>query len=139
MASSSKKDRDGAVYVISVAAELAGVHPQTLRMYERKGLLRPERTSGSVRRYSDRDVEHVRLIQQLTQERGVNLAGVEMVMALTRQLDEARARLDAMQRDLEATRREMHDEIDRVRRSFKAELVPLRNAIVPYQQRGPQR
>jgi MerR family transcriptional regulator/heat shock protein HspR len=137
MASSSHEER--AVYVISVAAELAGVHPQTLRMYERKGLLRPQRTSGSARRYSERDVAHVRLIQQLTQQRGVNLAGVEMVMALTRELEEARARVDAMQQDLEKVRNEMLDEIDRVRRSFKAELVPLRNAIVPYRQRGSER
>jgi MerR family transcriptional regulator/heat shock protein HspR len=124
------------VYVISVAAELAGVHPQTLRMYERKGLLNPERTSGSVRRYSDRDVEHVRLIQRLTQDHGVNLAGVEMVMSLTRELEQTRERLNAMQRDLEAMRVQMEDELERVRRSFKAELVPLRNAIVPFKREG---
>jgi MerR family transcriptional regulator/heat shock protein HspR len=89
-------DRDRGLYVISIAAELAGVHPQTLRMYERKGLLRPARTEGRARRYSDRDIEHVRLIQQLTQARGVNLAGVEMVMELTRQVEEMQARLEAL-------------------------------------------
>ena len=132
MAEKKRKAEGRAVYVISVAAELAGVHPQTLRMYERKGLLRPERTTGSVRRYSDEDVEHVRLIQSLTQERGVNLAGVEMVVALTRQLEETRARMQRLEREMEEAQRRMHDEVERVRRSFRADLVPLRNALVPY-------
>lgn len=87
-------DRDRAVYVISVAAELAGVHPQTLRMYERKGLLQPKRTEGRARRYSDRDIDHVRLIQTLTQEYGINLAGVTMVMELTRQVEDIQTRLE---------------------------------------------
>jgi MerR family transcriptional regulator/heat shock protein HspR len=128
------KQEGRAVYVISVAAELAGVHPQTLRMYERKGLLRPERTTGSVRRYSDEDVERVRLIQSLTQERGVNLAGVEMVVALTRQLDEARDRMERLERQIDEAHRRMQEEIDRVRRSYRADLVPLRIAMVPYRQ-----
>jgi MerR family transcriptional regulator/heat shock protein HspR len=89
-------DRDRALYVISVASELAGVHPQTLRMYERKGLLRPARTEGRARRYSDRDIEHVRLIQSLTQERGVNLAGVEMVMELTRRMEELQSTMEQL-------------------------------------------
>src|SRR5688500_8924999 len=88
--------RDDAVYVISVAAELAGVHPQTLRVYERKGLLRPARTSGNTRRYSASDIERLRRIQQLTQDDGVNLAGARMVLALEEQLDRLRARLDRM-------------------------------------------
>lgn len=95
-------DRDRALYVISVASELAGVHPQTLRMYERKGLLRPARTEGRARRYSERDIEHVRLIQSLTQERGVNLAGVEMVMELTRRNEELQARLESLRAEAEA-------------------------------------
>src|SRR6266498_1786178 len=73
-----------AVYVISVAADLAGVHPQTLRIYERKGLLSPQRTSGNTRRYSERDVEQLRRIQRLTQDEGVNLAGVRLIMELQR-------------------------------------------------------
>lgn len=97
-------DRDRALYVISVASELAGVHPQTLRMYERRGLLQPARTQGRSRRYSDRDIEHVRLIQSLTHEQGMNLAGVEMYMELQRQMEEMQARLDAM-----------HAEADRLR------------------------
>lgn len=82
-----------AVYVISVAADLAGVHPQTLRIYERKGLLSPKRTAGNTRRYSERDVERLRQIQRLTQE-GVNLAGVRIIMDMQRRLDE-------MQRSIE--------------------------------------
>jgi len=99
-------DRDRGLYVISVASELAGVHPQTLRMYERKGLLAPARTEGRARRYSDRDIEHVRLIQSLTQDHGMNLAGVEMVMSLQRQMDEMEASLVLMRE--EAARLRMH-------------------------------
>lgn len=87
-----------AVYVISVVAELAGVHPQTLRMYERKGLLQPSRTAGNSRRYSDRDVEQLRRIQGLTQEHGVNLAGVRMIMELERQIERMSAQLDRSRR-----------------------------------------
>ena len=92
-------DRDRGVYVISVAAELAGVHAQTLRMYERKGLLNPQRTPGGARRFSDTDIQHVQLIQELTQTHGVNLAGVEIILDLTR-------RLEAAQREIERLRGE---------------------------------
>ena len=87
-----------AVYVISVAADLAGVHPQTLRIYERKGLLSPQRTAGNTRRYSERDVERLRQIQRLTQDEGVNLAGVRIIMEMQRRLDEAQAQLDRARR-----------------------------------------
>lgn len=97
-------DRDRALYVISVASELAGVHPQTLRMYERKGLLRPARTEGRARRYSERDIEHVRLIQSLTQEHGMNLAGVEMFMSLQRQMEEMQTMLDRMRAEADRLR-----------------------------------
>ncbi len=83
-----------ALYVISVAADLAGVHPQTLRIYERKGLLSPQRTAGNTRRYSERDVERLRQIQRLTQDEGVNLAGVRIIMEMQRRLDEAQAQLE---------------------------------------------
>lgn len=89
---------DRAVFVISVAAELAGVHPQTLRMYERKGLLSPSRTPGNSRRYSERDVERLRQIQRLTQDEGVNLAGVRMVMELEQQLERLAAQLERTRR-----------------------------------------
>jgi MerR family transcriptional regulator/heat shock protein HspR len=88
---------DRAVYIISVAAELAGVHPQTLRIYERKGLLRPQRTPGKTRRYSARDIERLRMIQALTQE-GVNLAGVKRIMQMQREIE----RLEQKVRELEA-------------------------------------
>src|SRR5438309_6334313 len=96
-----------ALYVISVAAELSGVHPQTLRMYERKGLLQPKRTEGRARRYSDRDIEHVLLIQELTQEKGMNLAGVEMVIELTELMEQMQERLEQLRAEAEEMRRRM--------------------------------
>ena len=117
-----KRREERAVYIISVAAELAGVHPQTLRIYERKGLLRPARTAGNTRRYSERDIDRLRLIQELTQ-RGINLAGVKMIMGL-------QADVDRMRRQLE----DLQDEVDRVRERVlereaesRADLVPLRS------------
>src|SRR5258707_13261835 len=93
-------DRDRALYIISVAAELAGVHAQTLRIYERKGLIEPSRTQGGSRRYSDRDIALLRRIQELTTE-GVSLAGVRMVLELETELDEARRRIQALEAELE--------------------------------------
>jgi MerR family transcriptional regulator, heat shock protein HspR len=115
-------DRDGrrderAVYIISVAAELAGVHPQTLRIYERRGLLRPARTAGNTRRYSERDLDRLRLIQDLTQ-RGVNLAGVKMIIDLQAEMERVRREIDDMHRELEQARQ-------RLRRTA-GDLVPLR-------------
>src|SRR5438045_3873101 len=101
---------DRALYIISVAAELAGVHPQTLRIYERKGLLNPARTSGNTRRYSDRDIARLRAIQKLTQEEGVNLAGVRMIVELEHELERMRDRMQRMARELEATRRRSQEE-----------------------------
>src|SRR5918996_551835 len=98
---SEKRREERAVYIISVAAELAGVHPQTLRIYERKGLLRPARTAGNTRRYSDRDIDRLRDIQELTQ-RGVNLAGVKMIMELQAQVERARRDLEQLSRELES-------------------------------------
>ena len=122
-------DRDRALYVISIAAELAGVHPQTLRMYERKGLLQPKRTEGRARRYSDRDIEHVRLIQELTQTHGVNLAGVEMVMELTRAVEEMESRLEQMRS--EAAR--MREQIER--RAQQTALVRRADLRAPFRGR----
>src|SRR5918998_6456918 len=98
--------RDGAVYIISVAAELAGVHPQTLRTYERKGLLKPARTAGGTRRYSERDVERVRLIQELTQGEGVNLAGVMRILALQDEIEALSDRLEQAEHDIDRIRGE---------------------------------
>lgn len=89
-----------AVYIISVAAELAGVHPQTLRIYERKGLVRPHRTRGNTRRYSDADIDRLRRIQRLTQE-GVNLAGAKRIMALEEELQRIRTRMEQLEARLE--------------------------------------
>jgi MerR family transcriptional regulator/heat shock protein HspR len=103
-------------YMISVAAELVGMHPQTLRIYESRGLIRPRRTAGNTRLYSEVDVERLRLIQRLTTELGLNLAGVERVLALEDELQRMRRRLDRMER-------EMRDAIDQVHRQYRRELV----------------
>jgi MerR family transcriptional regulator/heat shock protein HspR len=116
--------QERAVYVISVAADLAGVHPQTLRIYERKGLLAPQRTAGNTRRYSEHDVETLRRIQQLTQDEGVNLAGVRMIMDLERQLAEMRTRLERALHHIT----EVEREADRVPRwGVLARLEDVRN------------
>ena len=95
-----RQDTDQAIYIISVAAELAGVHPQTLRVYERKGLLTPKRTQGNTRRYSQRDIDLLVRIQELTQE-GINLAGVMRILELERELARSEARHARTKRDLE--------------------------------------
>jgi MerR family transcriptional regulator, heat shock protein HspR len=111
---------DRAVYVISVAAELAGVHPQTLRMYERKGLLQPKRTSGNTRRYSKRDIDRIMAIQELTQLGGISLAGVKLFIEMREQLDEMERRAARLERELTArTRRE----------EPTADIVPLRSVM----------
>lgn len=111
-----------AVYVISVAAELAGVHPQTLRIYERKGLLDPARTTGGSRRYSEADIQLLRRIQDLTNE-GLNLAGVQRVLELEAELARTRAELDKL-------RREASQAVEDTHRQYRRDLVPLRQAIV---------
>ena len=103
-----------AVYIISVAAELAGVHPQTLRIYERKGLLNPARTSGNTRRYSDRDIARLQSIQRLTQEHGINLAGVEMILDMEGELEKMRSRMAEMSRELERSRKRLKEQLDRL-------------------------
>ena len=100
--------RDRPVYVISVAAELVDMHPQTLRLYERKGLIRPRRSSGKTRLYSDRDIDHLREIRRLTQELGVNLAGVEEVMKLRHELDDIQLKLEA---DINRIQGELHGKL----------------------------
>src|SRR5881392_4460864 len=108
---------DKPLYMISVAADLVGMHPQTLRIYESKGLIRPKRTAGNTRLYSEADLERLRLIQQLTTELGLNLAGVEQVIRLEEQIRR-------MQRTMERLDREMREAIAEVRRQYSAELVP---------------
>jgi MerR family transcriptional regulator/heat shock protein HspR len=106
-------------YMISVAAELVGMHPQTLRIYENKGLVRPKRTPGGTRLYSELDLERLRAIQYLTTELGLNLAGVEHVLRLQDEVNRMRARLDQMER-------EMRDAIAAVHKNYKRELVLYR-------------
>jgi MerR family transcriptional regulator, heat shock protein HspR len=106
-------------YMISVAAELVGMHPQTLRIYEQKGLVRPNRTAGNTRLYSDEDVARLQLIQRLTTEIGLNLAGVERVLLLEDELARMRRRLDRMEQ-------EMRETIDQIHRSYRRDLVVYR-------------
>jgi MerR family transcriptional regulator, heat shock protein HspR len=103
-------------YMISVAADLVGMHPQTLRMYEAKGLVRPGRTPGGTRLYSELDLERLRLIQRLTTELGLNLAGVEHVLRLQDELNRMRARMERVERELRA-------EIADVHRSYRRDVV----------------
>ena len=103
-------------YMISVAAELVGMHPQTLRMYEQKGLVRPGRTAGNTRLYSEADLERLRLIQQLTGELGLNLAGVEAVLGLEEQLKRMQARMERLER-------ETREAVQRVHRHYRRDLV----------------
>ncbi len=122
------KDRaNRAVYVISVAAEIAGVHPQTLRIYERKGLLNPARTGGGSRRYSDADIAHLRRIQRLTDE-GVNLAGVLRILELEREVERAKQALD----QLEQKHREA---LASVERQHRRDLVPVSTDVALYRRR----
>ena len=124
MAKRDEIDPRRGVYMISVAAELAGMHPQTLRIYESRGLIEPERTSGGTRRYSADDVERLRRIQELTSQLGMNLAGVERVFELESELSQMRRRMDRMERRAEQMRQEFEAEVARVRRSFRFDLVP---------------
>ena len=137
-----RADARRGVYMISVAAELAGMHPQTLRIYESRGLIEPERTSGGTRRYSADDVERLRRIQELTSEMGMNLAGVEKVFELERELDRMRQRMRRLEREAERVQQEMADEIEKVRKSFRAEMVRYEapgSALVPARDaRGPR-
>lgn len=122
-------NRDRALYIISVAAELAGVHPQTLRIYERKGLIEPSRTEGRSRRYSDRDIALLQRIQELTNE-GVSLAGVRKVLDLEALLEDAREEIEALRRRLADAEQELRDAVAQVHQSYRRDLVPVRQAVV---------
>jgi MerR family transcriptional regulator/heat shock protein HspR len=116
-------DSSRGVYMISVAAELAGMHPQTLRIYEARGLITPKRSPKNTRLYSQDDVERLRRIQGLTTELGMNLAGVEKVFELEEEMERMRRRMRALERQAARVQQELSEEIDRVRRSMKRELV----------------
>jgi MerR family transcriptional regulator/heat shock protein HspR len=115
---------DRPIYMISVAAELVGVHPQTLRQYEDKGLVRPKRTPGGTRLYSEADVERLRIIQRLTTEVGLNLAGVELVLRLEDELRKAHIQIDRLQQQL-------REDIQGVHKQYRRDLVLYRNERHP--------
>src|SRR5690348_10342341 len=118
-----------ALYIISVAAELAGVHPQTLRIYERKGLIEPSRTEGRSRRYSDRDIALLQRIQELTNE-GVSLAGVRKILELEAEIEQLRQRVDALDAALDAAHEAREAAVRDVHRSYRRDLVPVSRAVV---------
>ena len=115
---------DRPIYMISVAAELVGVHPQTLRLYENKGLVRPQRTPGGTRLYSESDVERLQIVQRLTTEVGLNLAGVELVLRLEDELRKAHAQIERMQKQL-------REDIQRVHKEYRRDLVLYREELLP--------
>jgi MerR family transcriptional regulator/heat shock protein HspR len=129
-----RMDPQRGVYMISVAAELAGMHPQTLRIYETRGLITPKRSSGNTRLYSQEDVDRLRRIQELTSEMGMNLAGVERVFELEQEMARMTERMQRLQREAERMQLEMRSEIERIQRSFRFELVPYEppeTALIP--------
>jgi MerR family transcriptional regulator/heat shock protein HspR len=111
-------DQDRALYIISVAAELAGVHPQTLRIYERKGLIEPQRTTGRSRRYSDRDIERLQRIQELTSE-GMNLAGVQRILELEEELERTQEQVAILR-----------DEVAQLHHQYRRDLVPFSASVI---------
>jgi len=111
-------------YMISVAADLVGMHPQTLRIYEQRGLVRPKRTAGNTRLYSEADIERLQLIQRLTTELGLNLAGVELVLRLEDELKKAHVRIERLQQQL-------RDEVQNVHKQYRRDLVLYRGATAP--------
>jgi len=130
---------DAPVYVISVAATLAGMHPQTLRQYDRLGLVSPGRTPGRGRRYSRRDIDLLREVQRLSQEEGVNLAGVKRILELEAHVDALRARLAELQAELDATHADAARRERQVHQSYRRDLVPFdRGAMVVWRPQPPQ-
>ena len=136
-------DADAPVFVISVAAQLAEMHPQTLRIYESKGLIQPKRSPKNTRLYSQADVERLRRIQQMTNEEGLNLAGVETVLEMEERVDAMRAELEALRAHALELEKRMGEEVERVRRELRAEIVPYgaydAQIEAPKPNRGPVR
>jgi MerR family transcriptional regulator/heat shock protein HspR len=118
---------DRPIYMISVAADLVGMHPQTLRMYESKGLVRPQRTPGGTRLYSEADIERLRIVQRLTSELGLNLAGVELVLRLEDELRKAHAQVERLQRELRT-------QVNNVHKQYRRDLMLLRDERLPERQ-----
>ena len=127
--------QERALYIISVAAELAGVHAQTLRIYERKGLIEPQRTQGGSRRYSEHDIELLRRIQELTNE-GVSLVGVRKVLALEDELAGTATRIRELERSLEQARQDIAEAVERAHAEHRRDLVPVSRSMVRYRDRA---
>jgi MerR family transcriptional regulator, heat shock protein HspR len=132
---------DSPIFVISVAAELAGLHAQTLRSYDRMGLVSPGRAAGGGRRYSPRDIALLREVQRLSQQEGVNLAGIKRIIELEQLVDELRAQLDEMTQELAAARAAAEQAAASVHASYRRELVPVdrRQAIVVWRPKPRER
>ena len=121
-------ESDRGVFMISVAAELANLHPQTLRVYEARGLIEPQRSSKGTRLYSQEDVEKLKRIQEMTAELGLNLAGVERVLYLEQEIEDMQRRIEEIELDALEAQLRLSEELEEVRRSFRAELVPYRGS-----------
>ena len=127
-------DKERGVFMISVAAELAAMHPQTLRIYEARGLIEPKRSPKGTRLYSHADVERLRRIQELTSEMGMNLAGVEKVFELEDTIERMARRIDQLERRCTLMQREMEERVETVHRTYRAEIVrwePPETALIP--------
>lgn len=118
------EDYDAPVYVISIAAELADMHPQTLRSYERKGLIEPSRTEGNTRRYSRRDVDKLKFIQHLTQDQGLNIAGVKAVLEMGQKLEKARHRIGELEDMVRHLASRLETDVEAAHSSHRFEIVP---------------
>lgn len=121
---------DKPVYIISIAAKLACMHPQTLRIYERKGLLKPTRSKGKTRLYSEKDIEILKEIQHLTQELGLNLAGVKQIIDLKERLDETEQKINDIYDEMDSIRREAEEEIMRIIRNSSPRIVIRKNSPI---------
>ena len=124
------------VYVISIAAQLAGMHPQTLRTYDRLGLVSPGRTAGRGRRYSERDVALLREVQRLSQDEGINLAGIKRIIELEHQVLALRSRIAELQAEVDAARDDVARKEAEVHASYRRDLVPVKNDIIVWRRHG---
>ncbi len=132
-------DGERGVFMISVAAELARMHPQTLRMYEARGLVEPKRSPKGTRLYSQQDVEKLRRIHEMTAELGLNLAGVQRVLDLESEVQDMHARIEELEVKALHAQVQLAEELEEVRRSFRAELVPYRTSGTQLVRRSPAR
>ncbi|HDZ59480.1 MAG TPA: MerR family transcriptional regulator [Actinobacteria bacterium] len=131
-----KSERKKALFMISVAANLAGMHPQTLRIYEQKGLITPARTPRNTRLYSEEDIERLLYIQTLTTKMGMNLAGVDKVLELEERINRMKARIDSLKKELEAATSQLTRDVEAVHRSYRRELIPFpKTEVIAFRKR----